>query len=345
MKKWMMAAAGLALLTAPGLARADSISPTSFSATLGVGDSTTVHKTVTVSAGSAATQADIFFLSDTTGSMGGTIAGVQSAASSILTATAGLGNIAWGVGQYKDGDFASPPATTVSYNLDQNITTTQSSISTALGTWSAGGGGDTPEQALHALTEVANTTAWRAGSQKVVVWFGDASAHDPGTGGETLASTIAALNVQGVKVIAFDVGALDAAGQATAITTATGGSYHVGLADPATDVVNAITAAFATYSSVCLDTSSAPAGVSASSTPCVTGAFDRSVERTFDFDLTFTGNTPGVYSFPTFGTVDGGIVATEDDAITVGAVPEPATLAVLGLGVVGFGFVRRRRAA
>jgi len=339
MRKWMMAAAGLALLTAPGLARADSISPTSFSATLGVGGSTTVHKTVTVSAGTVATKADIFFLSDTTGSMGGTIAGVQAAASSILTSTAGLGDIAWGVGQYKDvGDIFT-------YNLDANITNVQATVTTAIGTWSASGGGDTPEDQLHALTLVANTTAWRTGSQKIVVWFGDAIGHDPASGGETQASTIAALQAQGVKVIAFDVGNLDGTGQATAITSATGGSYNVGLANPEADVVAAISAAFATYSSVCLDTSEAPAGVTASSTPCIVGAFDRSIDRTFDFDLTFTGNTPGVYTFPTIATVDGGNVAPESDTITVTGVPEPATLAILGLGVLGVGFVRRRRAA
>jgi hypothetical protein len=44
--------------------------------------------------------------------------------------------------------------------------------------------------------------------------------------------------------------------------------------------------------------------------------------------------------------VDGGIVATEEDHITVaGAVPEPFTLAMFGLGLAGLGFARRRRAA
>src|SRR3954463_6367939 len=71
---------------------ADSISPTSFSATLGVGDSTTIHKTVTVTAGTpTSSKVDVFFLADTTGSMGSVLSAVQSSAASIMSSAAGLG--------------------------------------------------------------------------------------------------------------------------------------------------------------------------------------------------------------------------------------------------------------
>jgi hypothetical protein len=348
-------AAGIVMLFA-GAAMADSISPTSFSASIGVGGSATVHKTVTVSAGTATTQADILFLSDTTGSMGSTIASVAAGAADIMTGTASaLGNVAWGVADYKDNSPCCSPGDGYTYKLGQAITTNQAAVQTALNAWSAGGGGDTPEEGLYALTQTTDaSTGWRAGSQKIVVIFGDATAHDP-SGVDplvTLTTTKLALIAAGVKVIAFDVGCMDCGtGQmagATGVPAATGGSYNVGLgSDPAQTVIDAITAAFATYSSVCLDTSSTPVGLTPSSAPpCVVGSFDRSVEHTFDFDLTFTGDAPGDYVFPTFATVDGGIVATEEDHITVaGAVPEPFTLAMFGLGLAGLGFARRRRAA
>jgi hypothetical protein len=78
------------------------------------------------------------------------------------------------------------------------------------------------------LTLLSTAAGFRPGSTRIVVWFGDASGHDPSIGGETLASTIAALQAAGVRVIAVPVNSgfgdgLDATGQATAIVNATGG--------------------------------------------------------------------------------------------------------------------------
>ena len=48
---------------------------------------------------------------------------------------------------------------------------------------------------------------------------------------------------------------------------------------------------------------------------CITGSFDRSIDRTFNFSTTFTGVTAGTYDFSILGTVDGATVGTELDHV------------------------------
>jgi hypothetical protein len=330
-----------------GWLAADSVSPSSFSATLPVGGSTTINKTVTVDAGTPTSSlVDVFFLADTTGSMGPQIAAVKSASSSILASAATLGNVSFGVGEYKDfGDAFA-------YRLDANISASgaanQADAIAGINLWSATGGGDTPEANLFGLESAATGTAWRDGSARILVWFGDAPGHDP-SDGSTQATATAALIANTVEVEAIDVGALNATGQATAIAAATGGSYFAGI-DTSTivDTINdAITNAFATYTTVGLDLSDAPGGVAVTSSPDITGAFDRSIARTFTFTVTFTGAASGTYDFPIFGAVDGGRVATEADHIVVGGttVPDSGSVLILfGLAMASLEAFRRKLA-
>lgn len=346
MKKVMLGfAAGLFL--APTVALADSLTPDSFSADLAVGGSVTIHKTLTVSEKAPTTsKVDVFFMADTTGSMAGYLASVKSSASSILSETAGLGDVAWGVGSYKDnGD-------SYVYQLEQAVTTNQANVQTAINTWVASGGGDGPEAQLYALEQMATSaaTGWRVGSTRIAVWFGDYEGHDPsGPTAVTEEGATAALEAANIEVEAISVGAnrLDLTGQATRITEATGGALYSGISTSniVQTIKNAITTAISTYSTVALDLSEVPAGLHVGVAPVeYSGAYDRSIERTFEFDVTFTGVTPGAYAFDIYGTVDGGRIATESDRIKVGdAVPEPTTVLLFGAGLLGFAGLGRRR--
>ncbi len=345
---YSIAATALAVIAIPFSALADSISPDSFGATLGVGESVTIHKEVTVDAGTpTSSKVDVYFMADTTGSMGSYLNAIKSSASAILSSTAGLGDVAFAVGEYKDFNMWDDYA----YRLNTAMTTTEATAQAGINAWSANGGADWPEAPLYALSSAADSaaTGWRAGSERILVWFGDAPGHDP-SGGATQASTIAALSAKNISVQAIDVGTasdgMDSTGQATAIANGTSGNVYTGIdSSSIVDTITAaITTAVSTYSTVDLGISGAPAGVTVTSTSGHSGSYDRSISRTFGFDVTFTGVTPGDYSFGIDALVDGGIVATESDHIivTTADAPEPGTMLLLGIGIAGLGAMRRR---
>ncbi|HMM43072.1 MAG TPA: VWA domain-containing protein [Thermomicrobiales bacterium] len=223
-----------------GPALAQGLDPMSVEATVFPGESTTVNKTIHTP--EFPPLPDIMFLSDTTGSMGGAIANVQTNATTIMnTVLAAQPTAQFGAAQYRDeGD-------TPLFAVDQQITANTTDVQNAINTWAAGGGGDTPEGQINALWQLAQpgTAGFRPDpATSIIVWFGDASGHDP-SNGHTMADAIAALQAAEITVLAINVDSggadgLDNTGQATAITGATGGTFF-GSATP-DEVSNAILA-------------------------------------------------------------------------------------------------------
>jgi hypothetical protein len=205
-------AAVLSLVVWLGTATAQ-VSPATVVATLAPGQSMTVTKTVPTPFVPAT--ADFYFLADTTGSMGPTIAGVQASASAIMAALAGSGtNSAFAAGDYKD--FPSDP---YAFNPCSTIPAGgggQATAQACINGWAASGGFDIAEGQFFALHRIAahGAAAFRAAATKFVIWFGDAPAHDPvcdaingaaDTHDTTEASLTAELVAAGIKVIAISV--------------------------------------------------------------------------------------------------------------------------------------------
>ncbi|MDJ0850256.1 MAG: PEP-CTERM sorting domain-containing protein [Myxococcota bacterium] len=355
------AASGLLvlLLALPGLASADSIDPDSVEAKIVRGETISIHKTVTVSMDPPSTApVDVFFLFDTTGSMDPFLNATKAASATILAGTAGLGDLAYGVGSYEDFPLAPfGGITDLPYQQVQDLSSSVPGTIASIASLDTGFGDDRPESQLHALTKVATTTSWRADSTRVVVWFGDAPGHD-GTleAGyplpEGLGDTIQALQAENITVQAIDVGApppgLDETGQATAITDATGGMLFDGIdpMDPdalAAMVIEAISDVVLTYQTVELEVVGDTDNTTVEILPHeYEGDFDRrDGDREFDFVVDITGHSLGVDEFEIRALVDGVPIAVETDRIEV--IPEPSAVAFFGLGSLLVSAAVRRR--
>ena len=131
---------------------AQSISPNNVSATIGVGESITIHKTITLGE-RAATNVDVFFLADNTGSMSSTINAAKAGANAIV---GGLpSTFQYGVGRYV-GDPSEGVAPATAYQTIQTLTTNTTLIQNGINAWFASGGGDTPKATTSA------SSRWRA---------------------------------------------------------------------------------------------------------------------------------------------------------------------------------------
>jgi len=149
---------------------------------------------------------DVFFLMDTTGSMSGEITNLKNSLSATIIPQVQtlLADTQFGVGQFDDfplngnGGLPDQP-----FFLTQAITSNAVLAQNAVNTYTAGGGGDTPESNLEAIYQAAtgegltgpsptsvpaNNTGvggvgFRADSMPVIVPISDAASHAPGETG------------------------------------------------------------------------------------------------------------------------------------------------------------------
>lgn len=337
----------VASLSLLNLAYADSITPGPVSLHLAVGETANRNKDVNISK-VATGPVDVFFLTDTTGSMGGTINSVQANVNSIASAIAAVSsNTHFGVGEYKD------QFDTFAYRLNQSVTGNLANVQAGVGQWGASGGGDTPEAGLNGLHQVATnaSTGFRDGSQRLLFMIGDAPSHDPSLG-VTEAQATSALQDANIKMFGINVGSegLDETGQATRIADATGGKVlATGFDNDALiqAIKDAALGAVNNYSKVELIVQGLLPGLDVDILPLAyNGAFDRSIERLFGFGLSYTGISAGVYDFSIIAKVDGATVATQLQHVVVGdvgAVPEPSTMLLMGSGLIAASLIVRRR--
>ena len=360
---FLSSVAGMALLlAAPAPALADSLTPDTFSGTVGVGGVIDItDKVGLISAGSPTTAlADVMFLVDTTGSMSAAIGNVRTALSGTVSALSAFGSVATGAGQYKDK--TNSPSDPFDYELDQAITTNSALTQTAINAFSASGGGDTPEQGLFALTSATTdpATGWRAGAKKVEVIVGDAPSHSQpdhptAAGGVSVASTATTLTGSAVTMIALnassgpglnDFGQFDDSTGLLSMGVDGSLSNFTNAADLTAAIVAAVGESFFMYSTVSLGlVGAAPSDCSVSLPSSISGSFDRSIDHSFNFGpVGVTGTHAGTCSFDIGLFADGTLLAMESDTIRVtGGIPEPSTWAAMLIGFAALGYMGYRK--
>lgn len=348
------------LLFAGSSVLADSIAPASFSATLNKGESATIRKVVTINDEATTSLIDVMFVLDNTGSMEGPLTSLRTNIDAAMAQTASLGNVRWGVGHFEDVNPGWGSGIDQAWTLALQPTNDQAAVGAAVN-FPLGYGGDYPESNLIGLQSAATQVNWRPGSARFIVYVTDAPGHDsdttPSYPGPTLQQTIDSLKAANIKVLAFTSNDFEAVEQAQLITEATDGSLDTsGLLDWGGRVAAKVTVAASSYTTVSLGLNN-PTSVGVTFTPVnhPAGPYDRSVTRTFEFDVTFTAVDSGQYDFTIDALLDGGVVATENDSITVPTVPVVSTvkpvptvgvfaLVAGSLGIFGMsGCIARRR--
>ncbi|MFT7521291.1 MAG: hypothetical protein ACI9MC_003442, partial [Kiritimatiellia bacterium] len=149
---------------------------------------------------------DVAFLTDTTGSMGGTIAAVQGSYTVVLSdLTSTFDDVAGGAAEFDDYNHASMGSgSDKPFRLTKGVTTDHAAVSAAVLSWRAGGGADGPEGSMEALYQAASGLGYDQNCDgsydsvdDIVPYLADASDPFGGTGGEAYDATLADTGTRG----------------------------------------------------------------------------------------------------------------------------------------------------
>ncbi|KAH8589832.1 hypothetical protein B0O99DRAFT_317271 [Bisporella sp. PMI_857] len=195
------------------------VSPASVSKDADPGTSFNIDKVVTTP--EILPKPDVVLLIDVTGSMGGVIENIKKNLINVISDVSAVQpNAYFAVASF--GDYRD----TNRFQVDQGLTNNALLLQTAVNSLTARFGIDEPEDWINALYQLSNgAIAFREGSSRIIVLVSDAPSHEPSNGHTLDGDTIAALNKNAIRVIGVNVGIkhLDQLGQATKVTTATGG--------------------------------------------------------------------------------------------------------------------------
>ncbi len=324
--------------------------------------------TVTVPAEAAISKADVYFMADNTGTMAGAIDGTKAGASTLLSelkTNLPETDLHFGVGNYKDFPFDD-----YAFRHQVSLTNVDADILAGINAWKADGGYDGPEGQFYALDRLADdvnpgggTIGWRPDAKKIIVWFGDAPAHDPvcseisGLPFDITESSVTNKLVDAkISVIAINVGSppgLDGdptffpfdyepycqiggyRGQAARIAAATNGVDVVGI-DPG-ELVPIIAALIEEQARSIANLNLVPTG---DIIPFVTsltpeegyGPIETDEETTWPFELTLTGIECGEEDAVYNGTID--VVADDSvEAQKTVQITVPACLSTVGIDI------------
>ncbi len=185
--------------------------------------------------------ADVVFVFDDTSSMAGEITAAKDNVIAFVDALVARGvDFGLGLVTYKDN---------VTVRQGGTLTTNAEAFKSLIGSLSASGGGDFPENGFGAVQVALNSIAYRAGSQKIIVLITDAWSHD---GREedyivptppTQAGLISAINGSGATLYAVAINTAQYVGEGS-ISEETGGGFF-NVTSPFNEILDDIAGAVA----------------------------------------------------------------------------------------------------
>ncbi|MEM9499851.1 MAG: vWA domain-containing protein, partial [Pseudomonadota bacterium] len=329
--KQLGAASAIALCFAALPAWADSIDPPEYSAELGLGESVTIEKTVTISEGGPTDALiDVHFLIDTSGSMDRQVEAAKAAATDLFNElNSTFGDVHASVGVFSEAATLTDPRDNAIVVFGDGLTGNSATFTNEVNNVTLGVpdfGGDFPESGYTAIDLAGGELAWRDGSTRFMFVFTDAS------GKGNSAGALAAIAEDDINLVALAYNGGDSFvdntyGDILGAEVFNATTSAEGIID---DVTDGILAGFENYDEVTVSDLGAGmpeidvsvvctgADIGMCSGDTAIGDYDRSIEREFTFDVTFTRIAEGDSAFDTLALVDGGVVAREADRFSDG---------------------------